>query len=82
MLMLATCPDVSNNVCRSVSVASYGRLPTYNLVLMNYSCISLDASESDNRLERNARDEAQERRGNSDLMRKAGSAAVRKADAV
>jgi hypothetical protein len=39
---------------------------------MNYSCVSQDASDSDNRLERNALDETQERRGNSNLMRKAG----------
>jgi len=35
-------------------VVWYGKLPTYSFVLMNYSCIPLDATESDGRLELNA----------------------------
>ena len=31
----ATCPAPSNNVCKSVSVVSYGRLPTYSLLLIS-----------------------------------------------
>jgi len=45
---------------------------------MNYSCISMDAMKSDVRLERNAQRRNAGEARNSNLMRKAGSATVRK----
>src|SRR5947207_14891289 len=78
MLMVATGPAPSKSACKSDSVVSNGRLPTYSLVLMHYSCISTDATTSDCRLERNARRRNAGEARNSDLMRKAESAAVRK----
>jgi hypothetical protein len=45
---------------------------------MNYSCISKDAMKSDGRLERNAQRRNAGEARDSDLMRKARSAAVRK----
>src|SRR5688500_10238355 len=62
MLMVLTAPAASNSVCKSASVVSYGRFPTYSLVFMNYSSISRDAMKSDGRLERNAQRRTQERR--------------------
>jgi hypothetical protein len=60
-------------------VVSYGRLPTYSLVLIaSNSCISKDATKSDGRLERNAQRRNAGESRNSDLMREARSAAVRK----
>ena len=57
-------------------MVSYGRLPTYSFVLMNYSCISTDALNLITGSSGMLGDETQERRENSDLMRKAVSAAA------
>src|SRR4029078_12148245 len=82
ILIVLTWPAPSNSACKSDSVVSYGRLPTYSLVLMNYSSISKDAVKSDGRLERNARRRNAGEARNSNLMREARSAAVREQTTV
>jgi hypothetical protein len=49
---------------------------------MKYSCISRDAMKSDGRLEQNAQRRNAGEARSSNLMREAGSAAVRKLAAV
>src|SRR5918996_1127446 len=67
----------ANKACRSDSVVSYGRLPTYSLVFITTpACCKCNGS--DGGLERNARRRNAGETKSSDLMRKVGERSCQK----